>query len=182
MASVPFWTAGQNYQRHRHPTTQEGRSHRLTAIKTKPQGESETGKGRLLPVEEVAALLYVPVSWVYGRKRKRSVRERLPGLPLGKYWRFREEDITAWLECQNTGAHHCLKSVRPSVPSTRMNSASLSRDEIMAAASPVSTESRRLASRFVILFLAPNGQVAAQTILATPRRYGRSSSLSFPER
>ena len=45
--------------------------------------------GRLLTVEEVAALLRVPVSWVYGRMRKRSP-ERLPAYRLGKYWRFRE--------------------------------------------------------------------------------------------
>jgi len=100
-----------------------------------------------------------------------------------KYWWFCEEDITAWWECQNTGAFLCLKSDSPrSVRSTRINSASLSRNEFMAAPSPVSTESRRLASRFVILFPAPNGQVAAQTTLASPRLYGRSSSLSFPER
>ncbi|PYU41664.1 MAG: hypothetical protein DMG54_19020 [Acidobacteria bacterium] len=132
-------------------------------------------------MEEVAVLLYVPVSRVYGRTRKRSLK-RFPGYRLRKYWRFREEDITAWLECQNTGAFLCLKSDRPSVTSTRMNSPSLSRDEFMAARSPVSRESRKLASRFVILFPAPNGQVAAQTILASPRLYGRSSSLSFPER
>ena len=51
---------------------------------------------QLLTVEEVAALLHVPVSWVYGRMRKRSL-ERLPAYRLGKYWRFREEEIHAWI-------------------------------------------------------------------------------------
>ena len=51
---------------------------------------------RLLAVEEVAGLLHVPVTWVYGRMRKRSL-ERLPGYRLGKYWRFREEDVLEWL-------------------------------------------------------------------------------------
>ena len=54
---------------------------------------------RLLTVEEVASLLHVPVSWVYGRMRKRSL-ERLPGYRLGKYWRFREHEIHAWVEDQ----------------------------------------------------------------------------------
>ena len=42
-------------------------------------------------------MLQVPVSWVYGRTRKRSV-ERLPGYRLGKYWRFREEEVLAWVK------------------------------------------------------------------------------------
>jgi excisionase family DNA binding protein len=54
---------------------------------------------RLLTVEEVASLLHVPVSWVYGRMRKRSP-ERLPGYRLGKYWRFREDEIHTWVEGQ----------------------------------------------------------------------------------
>jgi excisionase family DNA binding protein len=70
--------------------------------KRTPGGEERTN-GQLLTVEEVARLLRVPVSWVYGRTRKRSL-ERLPGYRLGKYWRFREEDITAWLESQNPQA------------------------------------------------------------------------------
>jgi excisionase family DNA binding protein len=52
--------------------------------------------GRLLTIEEVASLLHVPVSWVYGRMRKRSL-ERLPAYRLGKYWRFREDEIHAWV-------------------------------------------------------------------------------------
>ena len=66
-------------------------------------GGEQRLSGQLLTVEEVARLLRVPVSWVYGRTRKRSL-ERLPGYRLGKYWRFREEDITAWLESQNPRA------------------------------------------------------------------------------
>jgi len=54
------------------------------------------GSGRLLTVNEVAALLHVPVSWVYGRMRKRSL-ERLPAYRLGKYWRFREDEIHTWV-------------------------------------------------------------------------------------
>lgn len=62
-------------------------------------GERGQASSRLLTVEEVAALLHVPVSWVYGRMRKRSL-ERLPAYRLGKYWRFREDAIFAWVERQ----------------------------------------------------------------------------------
>lgn len=69
--------------------------------------DAATGGGgqtpnRLLSVEEVADLLNVPVSWVYGRMRKRSL-ERLPGYRLGKYWRFREDEIHAWVKSQSGG-------------------------------------------------------------------------------
>lgn len=57
----------------------------------------------ILTVEEVAELLRVPVSWVYDRTRKRAA-DRLPGFRLGKYWRFREADVLAWLERQQVGA------------------------------------------------------------------------------
>jgi excisionase family DNA binding protein len=57
---------------------------------------------RLLTIQQVAAILHVPVSWVYGRTRKRSTK-RLPGIRLGKYWRFREEEIHKWIESQRGG-------------------------------------------------------------------------------
>ena len=53
----------------------------------------------LLTVQQVAELLQVPVSWVYGRLRKRSL-EKLPGYRLGKYWRFDKEEVLAWLAQQ----------------------------------------------------------------------------------
>jgi excisionase family DNA binding protein len=58
--------------------------------------------GGLLTVAEVATLLQVPLSWVYDRTRKRGI-ERIPGFRLGKYWRFREEDVMAWVERQRIG-------------------------------------------------------------------------------
>jgi excisionase family DNA binding protein len=62
----------------------------------------ERHENHLLTVHEVADLLQVPVSWVYGRTRKRSL-ERIPGYRLGKYWRFREDEILTWVECQRGG-------------------------------------------------------------------------------
>lgn len=58
----------------------------------------------LLTVKEVAELLRVPVSWVYDRTRKRSI-DRLPGIRLGKYWRFREGEVLAWVESQREHSH-----------------------------------------------------------------------------
>ena len=49
----------------------------------------------LLTVQQVAELLQVPVSWVYGRLRKRSL-ERLPGYRVGKYWRFDRQEVLAF--------------------------------------------------------------------------------------
>ena len=57
---------------------------------------STQSKCELLTVQQVAELLQVPVSWVYGRMRKRSL-ERLPAYRLGKYWRFDREEVLAWV-------------------------------------------------------------------------------------
>jgi excisionase family DNA binding protein len=53
----------------------------------------------LMTVGDVADLLQVPVSWVYDRVR-RSARERIPGIKLGKYWRFRRSEVLAWLDAR----------------------------------------------------------------------------------
>ena len=51
----------------------------------------------LLTVAEVAALLKLPVSWVYERTR-RSGLERIPHFKLGKYLRFSEREVLQWVE------------------------------------------------------------------------------------
>ncbi len=65
-------------------------------------GRERAERGRLLTIKEVAELLRVPVSWVYGRTRRRAL-ERLPGYRLGKYWRFSEDEVLAWVKCQHGG-------------------------------------------------------------------------------
>ena len=52
---------------------------------------------RLLTIEQVSEMLQVPVSWVREHVR-REARDRIPGLKVGKYWRFRCEDILGWLD------------------------------------------------------------------------------------
>lgn len=58
----------------------------------------------LLTVDEVAAILKVPVGWIYEHCRPR-VRNRLPGFKLGKYWRFREAEVLGWLEKRAVGQY-----------------------------------------------------------------------------
>ena len=50
----------------------------------------------LLTVEDVAALLQVPKSWVYERTRRRGA-DRLPFIKLGKYVRFEERSLRAYV-------------------------------------------------------------------------------------
>jgi len=51
----------------------------------------------LLTVEEVAELLKVPMSWVYQHTRRRS-QERIPFVKIGRYVRFREEDVRTYIQ------------------------------------------------------------------------------------
>ena len=62
-------------------------------------GNGVTNNHGLLTVKEVAEMLTMPVSWVYERVDP-QMPNRLPGIKLGKYWRFRREDILEWLERQ----------------------------------------------------------------------------------
>jgi|SRR5215469_9655705 len=97
---------------HNGEETPPGNAARMSKAFELPVGNASTGaagekgqaSGRLLSVADVATLLHVPVSWVYGRMRKRSL-ERLPAYRLGKYWRFREDEIHAWI-ANRRGGHH----------------------------------------------------------------------------
>jgi excisionase family DNA binding protein len=51
---------------------------------------------RLLTIEPVSEMLQVPVSCVREHVRA-NASDRIPGLKLGKYWRFRSEDVLGWL-------------------------------------------------------------------------------------
>ena len=51
----------------------------------------------LMTVNEIAAQLKVPVSWVYQRTRRRG-KGRIPHLKLGKYLRFSASEVTTWLQ------------------------------------------------------------------------------------
>lgn len=55
--------------------------------------------GRLLTAAEVADLLSVPESWV----RSETRAGRMPHLELGRYRRYDEAAVLAWLEGQRAG-------------------------------------------------------------------------------
>jgi excisionase family DNA binding protein len=50
--------------------------------------------GRLLNAVEVADLLAVPVSWVREHTRSGAI----PHITLGRYKRYREDDVLAWVD------------------------------------------------------------------------------------
>jgi len=76
----------------------------LKAADTAATGGESKSAEHLLTIREVAELLQVPVTWIYGRMRKRS-HERLPAYRLGKYWRFDKEEVLAWIDSQRRGGH-----------------------------------------------------------------------------
>lgn len=50
-----------------------------------------------MSISEVARALNVPVSWVYGRTRRRG-KERIPHIKLGKYLRFENTQVQEWVK------------------------------------------------------------------------------------
>ena len=60
-------------------------------------GREKLDPERLMTVSEVAELLQVPPSWVYAHTRHRS-SSRIPGIRLGKYWRFERAEILKWIQ------------------------------------------------------------------------------------
>jgi hypothetical protein len=53
----------------------------------------------LMTVKETAHMLHVPISWVYGRTRRRG-KERIPHIKLGKYLRFELTAVKNWAFAQ----------------------------------------------------------------------------------
>jgi excisionase family DNA binding protein len=66
-------------------------------------GPTTTAWDDLLTVDDVAAMLKVPKSWVYERTRRRG-KDRLPFLKLGKYLRFETQAVRAFLAAQRKSA------------------------------------------------------------------------------
>lgn len=52
---------------------------------------------QLLTPEEAAEILRVKVSWLYQHTRRRS-QDRIPFVKVGRYLRFREQDLLAYIE------------------------------------------------------------------------------------
>jgi excisionase family DNA binding protein len=53
----------------------------------------------LLDAKQAAALLNVPASWLLAEARA----GRVPSVQLGKYRRFKRDDLLAWLDCRASG-------------------------------------------------------------------------------
>ena len=53
--------------------------------------------GPLLTPEDAAAILRVKLSWLYQHTRRRS-QDRIPFVKIGRYLRFREQDLVAYIE------------------------------------------------------------------------------------
>jgi excisionase family DNA binding protein len=66
---------------------------------------------RLLDAPEVAELLNVPVGWVRAETRA----GRMPHVALGRYRRYRESDLRAWLESLTEGGTPGWRKHRPQV-------------------------------------------------------------------
>jgi excisionase family DNA binding protein len=68
---------------------------------------------RLLTADEIATWLAVPVSWVHESARAGS----LPSLQIGRYRRFRHDDVTAWLDtCKRGGRPIQFRARQPGGP------------------------------------------------------------------
>ena len=57
------------------------------------------GEQNLLTIDEMAGKLKVRKSWLYARTRETGPGS-IPRIKVGKYLRFRLEDVMAWLEQQ----------------------------------------------------------------------------------
>lgn len=53
----------------------------------------------LLTVDELAVSLNVPKSWIYSRTRETGPNA-MPKIKVGKYCRFKIQDVLAWLKDQ----------------------------------------------------------------------------------
>ncbi len=60
---------------------------------------------RLIDPKELARELGVPVSWIYSRTRQKGP-DTIPHLKLGKYCRFRLEEVLEWLKKKQEQQDH----------------------------------------------------------------------------
>jgi excisionase family DNA binding protein len=66
---------------------------------------------RLLTAREVAELLAVPVGWV----REHTRTGAIPHVRLGRYVRYDEGDVRAWVESVKAGGGPAFRRHRPEV-------------------------------------------------------------------
>lgn len=132
-----------------------------------------------ITIEEVAEILKVSVSWVYERTRRRSA-DRIPGFRLGKYWRFRETDVLAWIEMAATrSSPKCLIGRVDSMPRRERAREPTERSPLFAADTrefvclSVATRGIRIGNRHPMtetLYLNPSEVRRLLTSLCEPSR------------
>ncbi len=66
---------------------------------TRFDGVGDAAADQLLTLEEVAAMLKVPRSWIYERTR----RKLIPHVKLGKYLRFPRAALSEWIHRAGRG-------------------------------------------------------------------------------
>jgi excisionase family DNA binding protein len=72
--------------------TEERQYRNLPALHSSQQIQDS----ELLTISELAAILKVPLSWIYAHTRSNS-RTRLPYIKMGKYLRFYEGEVREFL-------------------------------------------------------------------------------------
>ena len=65
----------------------------------------EDAVGELLTVQDAAHFLNVTVSWIYQHVRD-DATDRLPVLKLGKYLRFDQRDLRAYIDAKREAARN----------------------------------------------------------------------------
>jgi excisionase family DNA binding protein len=70
-----------------------------------PTPLDEDAVGELLTVQDAARFLNVTVSWIYEHVRD-DATDRLPVLRLGKYLRFDQRDLRAYIDAKREAARH----------------------------------------------------------------------------
>jgi len=58
---------------------------------------------KLIGVNDLAKVLGVPPSWVYTRTRETG-KDAIPRIMVGKYVKFRIDEVMTWLEKKNKAA------------------------------------------------------------------------------
>lgn len=58
----------------------------------------EVKENHLLSVEDLAAYLHIPKSWIYEKARKGSSTVPVPSIRVGKYLRFDLNSVLRWLD------------------------------------------------------------------------------------
>jgi excisionase family DNA binding protein len=64
---------------------------------SRPRQDTHLATYELLTVQDAAALLHVPVSWIYEHTR-RDALHALPVVKVGKYVRFRASDLLDYID------------------------------------------------------------------------------------